>query len=63
MKSYRQHRACGGGIVYAGPAPDGRPQYRCSKCGETWTCGTDGGPWAEIAREAVAATVNSRPGA
>lgn len=43
-----QHRGCGGGIKYIGPYPDGKPAFQCSKCGETWTCGYSGGPWAEL---------------
>lgn len=43
------HRACGGGVSYIGPAPaDARPQFRCSKCEQTWTCGMGGGPWASL---------------
>lgn len=45
----RVHRGCGGGVKYAGPAPaDGRPQFRCSKCGDTWTSGLTGGRWAAL---------------
>ncbi len=38
---------CGGGYVRIEnaqfPLPDGRPQFRCTKCGETWTEGHSGG--------------------
>ena len=44
-----EHRGCGGGVIYDGPAPhDGRPRFRCTKCGDTWTCGKDGGEWAVL---------------
>lgn len=37
---------CGGGNVYNGPAKgDGRPEFRCTKCGNTFTCGLSGGKW------------------
>lgn len=25
---------------------DGRPQFKCVNCGDTWTCGQSGGEWA-----------------
>ena len=41
------HVGCGGGYERINnvpfPLPDGRPQFRCSKCGQTWTEGVDGG--------------------
>lgn len=47
-KKYREHRACGGGVEFAGPAADGRPRFRCTKCGESWTAGLDGREWAPL---------------
>lgn len=44
----RLHGGCGGGVEYCGKAPDGRPRFRCTKCGDTWTCGLTGGPWAVL---------------
>lgn len=41
----RVHERCGGGVIYHGRAFDGRPQFKCTKCSQTWTCGFDGGPW------------------
>lgn len=42
-----------------GIAADGRPCFTCVKCGRWWTCGKDGGEWADNAhtteaRKAVA---------
>ena len=35
-----------GGARYDGRALDGRPMFRCNRCGHTWTSNRDGGPWA-----------------
>jgi hypothetical protein len=43
-----RHCNCGGGIVYNGPAADGRPEFRCTKCERVFTCGRDGGRWAVL---------------
>lgn len=56
-KNATVHRACGGGVVYDGPEPaDGRPRFRCTKCGEVWSCGVTGGIWAELVPGKVAST-------
>lgn len=34
---------CGGGFERIDDADDGRPQFRCTKCRQTWTEGRDGG--------------------
>lgn len=49
----KQHRACGGGVTYIGTIGevDPYPRFQCSKCGQTWTCGKDGGPWALLVPE------------
>ena len=46
----RVHRACGGGVEYMGMVGEVKPypQFRCTKCGDTWTCGENGGPWAVL---------------
>lgn len=41
--SKRAVHGCGGGYEAIDPAMDGRPRFRCTKCGQTWTDGTDGG--------------------
>lgn len=33
---------CGNRGVDKGRAADGRRAYRCQRCGEVWTCGTQG---------------------
>lgn len=54
MNHKTQHRGCGGGVKYIGPAPaDGRPTFQCTKCLETWTHGFDGGPWAGLISKKV----------
>lgn len=45
----RIHRACGGGVCYAGPSEvDSRPRFRCSKCGQEWSSGFSGGEWSAL---------------
>ena len=45
----RLHRACGGGVEFNRFIEvTGRPEFRCSKCGETWTCGDSGGEWSVL---------------
>lgn len=34
---------CRKGGYTQGKADDGRPRFTCSACGNTWTCGKDGG--------------------
>lgn len=37
----------------AGAAPaDGRPEFTCTSCGYSWTCGKDGGGFMSHAKEA-----------
>lgn len=31
-------------------ATDGRPRFKCTNCGDTWTCGKDGGKYLSGAR-------------
>lgn len=43
----RPIHVCGGGYERIEnapfPLPDGRPQFKCTKCGQTWTDGRRGG--------------------
>jgi transposase-like protein len=39
------------GFDLVAPADDGRPQFRCQRCGRTWTCGKDGGPYLAAAKK------------
>ena len=39
------HERCGGGYTQEASPGDGRPEFKCSKCKDTWTCGWDGGPY------------------
>ena len=32
-------------------AADGRPRFRCQRCGETWTSGKDGGAYLAAAKK------------
>ena len=49
MDSRARHDLCGGGFS-ADYAPDRRPRFTCSKCGETWTAGYSGQPYLDQCR-------------
>ena len=40
-----------GGVEHVGPAPDGRPDFRCSMCGHEFTCGAGGGRFAGLIKD------------
>lgn len=47
---YTRCNVCRGGISLIEPALDGRPQFKCTgTCGQTFTCGMDGGEWMKVA--------------
>jgi transposase-like protein len=41
------YRCVRGGYELIEPTCTGRPQFRCTQCGRTWTCGDDGGKYME----------------
>lgn len=45
--SLRRCKVCTrGGVERTEPAADGRPRFKCSACGDTFTCGKSGGEYA-----------------
>ena len=49
MNTHRAKKPCCGRCRHAGfwrrTAPDGRPQFVCGNCGDSWTAGHAGGTW------------------
>ena len=41
-----------GGLERTEPATDGRPRFRCTACGDTFTWGKSGGEYAKAMPEA-----------
>ncbi len=55
VKDYRKCIRCRvGGLVRAEPAMDGRPAFRCTRCGDYFTWGKDGGEYAKAVPEVKA---------
>ncbi len=47
------HAMCGGGYGRIEDALDGRPRFKCTKCGDTWTEGKSGGESLEAVNRAL----------
>lgn len=40
-------------VGYSTCKADKRPEFRCQKCGRTWTCGSDGEPYTSYAKSII----------